>query len=55
MDLNILKQKKVDNYESIGYELDQLYENDKLFSFCFNNFINREIEMREFKIQDDLF
>ena len=45
-----IKTDKVDNYILIGCELDELYENDKLFNFWCNNFINRKIEKRDFKI-----
>ena len=41
---------KVDNYILTGCHSDDLYENDKLFNFCFNKFINKELEKRDFKI-----
>ena len=34
----------------IGSESDELYENDKLFNFWSNKFINKEIENRNFKL-----
>ena len=45
-----VKTDKMDNYILIGCESDVLYENDKLFNFWSNKFINKEIEMRNFKI-----
>ena len=39
-----VKTDKVDNYILIGCELDVLYENDTLFKFWSNKFINKEIE-----------
>ena len=44
------KTDKVDKYMVIGCELDELYENDKLFNFWSNKFTNKEIELRSFKI-----
>ena len=45
-----VKTDKVDNYILIGCELDELYENDKLFNLWSNKFLNKEIEMRKFEI-----
>ena len=45
-----VKTDKVDNYILIGCESDVLYENDKLFNFWSNKFINKEIEKRYFNI-----
>ena len=39
-----VKTNKIDNYILIGSESDELYENDKLFNFWSNKFINKEIE-----------
>ena len=41
--------KKVDNFILIGFESDELYENNKLFNFWSNKFIIKEIETRNFK------
>ena len=45
-----VKTDKVDNYILIGCESDELFENDKLFNFWSNKFINNEIENRNFQI-----
>ena len=45
-----IKTEKIDNYILIGCESDELFENDKLFNFWSNKFINKEREMRSFKI-----
>ena len=45
-----VKTDKTDNYILIGSESDELYENDKLFNFWSNKYINKEIENRNFKI-----
>ena len=45
-----VKTEKVDNYILIGCETDELYENDNLFNFWSNKFINEEIEKRKFDI-----
>ena len=45
-----VKTDKVDNYILIGCESDELFENDKLFNFWSNKFINNEIENRNFKL-----
>ena len=45
-----VKTDKVDNYILIGCESDKLFENDKLFNFWSNKFINNEIEKRNFQI-----
>ena len=47
---NTLKRKKIDNYILIGCESDELYENDILFNFWSNKFINEEIENRDFRM-----
>ena len=39
-----VKTDKVDNYISIRCESDELYENDKLFNFWSDRFINQEIQ-----------
>ena len=44
-----VKTDKVNNYILIGSESDELYENNKLFNFWSNKFINKEIENRNFK------
>ena len=44
------KKFKVNIYKLLGCELDELYENDKLFNFWFNKFINKEIQKRKFKM-----
>ena len=45
-----VKTDKIDNYILIGCESDELFENDKLFKFWSNKFINKEIENRNFKL-----
>ena len=45
-----VKTDKIDNYILIGCEADELFENDKLFKFWSNKFINNEIEKRDFQI-----
>ena len=45
-----VKTDKLDNYILIGCESDELFENDKLFKFWSNKFINTEIEKRDFQI-----
>ena len=45
-----VKTDKVDNYILIGCESDELYENDNLFNFWSNKFINQEIENRNFRL-----
>ena len=45
-----VKTDKVDNYRLIGCESDDLLENDKLFNFWSNKFINEETQKRKFKI-----
>ena len=47
-----VKTDKVDNYIIIGSESDELFENDKLFNFWSNKFINKEIENRIFKLTE---
>ena len=49
------KTGKIDNYILIGCESDELFENDKLFNFWSNKCMNKEIEMRNFKITGWLF
>ena len=44
------KKDKVANYLLIGDGLDELYEDDKLFNFWSNKFLNKEIEKKDFKI-----
>ena len=48
--LKHVKTDKIDNYVLIGSESDELFENDKLFNFWSNKFINNEIENRDFKL-----
>ena len=48
--LKHIKTDKLDNYKSFGWESDELHENDKLFNFWSNKFINTEIEKKNFKI-----
>ena len=45
-----VKTDKIDIYVIIGCESDVLYENNKLFNFWSNKFINKEIEKRDFQI-----
>ena len=45
-----VKTDKIDNYILIACESDELFENDKLFNFWSNKFINNEIENRDFQI-----
>ena len=45
-----IKTEKIDNYILIGCESDELYENNNLFNFWSNKFINNEIENRNFQI-----
>ena len=50
-----VRTDKVDNYILIGFESQEFYENDKLFNFWPENFVNKAIEMRNFKIAGWLF
>ena len=45
-----VKMDKVNNYILIGCESDELYENDNLFNFWSNKFINQEIENGNFRL-----
>ena len=45
-----IKTDKVDNYILIACELDESFENDKLFNIWSIRFIIKEIEKRDFKI-----
>ena len=45
-----IKTDKIDNYILIGCESDELFENNKLFNFWSNKFINEEVQKRKFKI-----
>ena len=45
-----VKTDKIDNYILIACESDELFENDKLYNFWSNKFINDEIEKRNFRI-----
>ena len=45
-----VKTNKIYNYILIGCESDELFENDKLFNFWSNKFINEEVQKRKFKI-----
>ena len=42
-----VKTEKIDNYILIGCESDELFENDKLFNFWSNKFINEEVQKKE--------
>ena len=44
-----VKTDEIDNYILIGCESEELFENDKLFKFWSNKFINNEIENRNFQ------
>ena len=44
------KTKNADTYIIIGCGSDELNENNKLYNFCSHKFVNRQIEMRVFKI-----
>ena len=46
-----VKTDKVNNYILVGSDSDEFYENDKLFNFWSNKFINKEIENRNFKLK----
>ena len=50
-----IKTVKIYDYMLIGCELDDFYENDKLFNFWSNIFFNEEIKKRNFKITGWLF
>ena len=50
-----VKTDKIDNYTLIGSESDELFENDELFNFWSNKFINKGIENRNFKLTGWLF
>ena len=45
-----IKTDKIDNCILIGCESDEIIENDKLFNFWSNKFINEEIQKRYFQI-----
>ena len=45
-----VKTDKIDNYILIGCESDEFFENNKLFNFWSNKYINNEIEKRNFQI-----
>ena len=45
-----VKTDKVDKYVQIGCESDSIYQNNKLFNFWSDKFINKEIENRNFKL-----
>ena len=45
-----VKTDKIDNYILIGCDSDELFENDKLFNFWSNKFMNNEIENRKFQV-----
>ena len=47
-----IKTEKIDNYILMGCESDELYENNNLFNFWSNKFINGEIQKRNFKITE---
>ena len=44
------KTDKIDKYILIGCGLEGFYENDKLFNFWSNIFLNKEIKNKDFKI-----
>ena len=44
------KTDQIDKYILIGCESDELFENDRLFNFWSDKFINEEIQKRNFKI-----
>ena len=48
--LKYVKTVKIDNYILMGCESEELYENDKLFVFWSNKFINAEMQKRKIKI-----
>ena len=50
-----IKTGKVGIFLSIGCDSDEVYENDKPFNFWFYKIINKEIEMRNFKITGCFF
>ena len=50
-----VKTDKLDNYNLIGCESDELYENNKLFIFWSNKFLRKEIGKRDFKLTGWLF
>ena len=50
-----IKTNKIDNYILIGCQLDELFENDKLFNFWSNKFINEEIQKRDFQMSGRSF
>ena len=45
----LVKTDELDNYMLFGCKLDEIFEYDKLFNFWSVKFINKEIEMRNFK------
>ena len=50
-----VKTDKIGNYILIGCESDELFENDKLFNFWSNKFLNKEIEKKKFQINTMAF
>ena len=50
-----VKSDKIDNYILIGCESNELFENDKLFNFWSNKFINEEVQKRKYKITGSPF
>ena len=42
-----IKTDKIDNYILIGCETDELYENNELFNFWSNKFINEEVQKKK--------
>ena len=48
--LKLIKTDKTDTDYLFGCESEKLFKNDKLFILWSNKFINKEIEMRNFKI-----
>ena len=45
-----IKTNEIDNYVLTGCDSDEIFENDKLFNFWSKKFINKGIEMRNFKL-----
>ena len=46
----LIKRDEIDKYLLTGCETDELYENNKLFNFWSNKFLNKETEKRDFKV-----
>ena len=50
-----VKRDKVDNSILIGCKSDEIFENDRLFNFWSDKFINKEIGMKIFRITGSSF